>query len=86
MQCILLESILLADSFCPDPSSPVIGPSSAYIPLGSIDFPACTHFLLFQINQLDLGYSNTQFQVGNRKNGKYFHITHLIVLHKLVIP
>ena len=75
VRCILLGSVLLADCFCPDHSNPVIGPSSAYIPLGSIHFLPSTHILLFQINQLDLGYNNTQFQVGNRGNGKYSSIS-----------
>ncbi|KIJ92121.1 hypothetical protein K443DRAFT_13834 [Laccaria amethystina LaAM-08-1] len=51
-----------------DPSTPVIGPSSAYIPLGSIHFLPSTLFLLFQVDQLHLGYTNTQFQVGNVEN------------------
>ncbi|EDR00788.1 uncharacterized protein LACBIDRAFT_333831 [Laccaria bicolor S238N-H82] len=51
-----------------DPFIPVIGPSSAYTPLGSIHFLPSTFFLIFQADQFNLGYTHTQLQAGNVEN------------------
>ncbi|EDR06114.1 uncharacterized protein LACBIDRAFT_329259 [Laccaria bicolor S238N-H82] len=51
-----------------DPFIPVIGPSSAYTPLGSIHFLSSTFFLIFQADQFNLGYTHTQLQAGNVEN------------------
>lgn len=74
VSCILLDGRLLANRFCPDPSTPVFGPSSAYIPLGSIHFLPSTLFLPFQTDLFNLGYTHAQLQVGNVENSKYYLI------------